>query len=211
MTAPAIDPGALAAAAEWRLLATLLARPREGWDEEVAKLAGEVRDRALAAAAAAARGATEGPYHALLGPGGAASAREAAHAGFTDPGRLLADLRARYEAFAFLPAAEEPADHLSVECDFLAWLHLKEAYARLRDDAGAAEVTREERRRFLAEHVAVAGRRFVKGLPEGAPAYLRGAAAALAARLPDVAPVPDGPEPDPLAGGCPLGGGCGDG
>lgn len=159
----------LGAAAEWRLLAMLLSRPRPGWREELEALAREAgADGALAAAVAAAGDAGEGAYHALLGAGGVASPREAAHAGFLDPGRILADLAARYAAFGFSPAGEEPDDHLSIECDFVAYLFLKEAYARTRGEGEAADVTREARGRFLADHVAVAGHGFARKLPEGA-------------------------------------------
>lgn len=195
----------LAAAVEWRLLALLLARPRAGWQEELSALAAEAGDAALREAAGAARGAAEGPYHALLGPGGPASPREAAHSGFADPGRLLADLRARYAAFGFDPQSEEPDDHLSVECDFVAYLHLKEGYALASGQAEAASVTREARTRFLAEHAAVAGRRLVERLPAESPRHLRAAAEILAARLPDVPPAPaGGSDEDPLCGGCPA-------
>jgi nitrate reductase assembly molybdenum cofactor insertion protein NarJ len=200
------------AAAEWRLLSLLLSRPRDGWDEEVSAVAAEVGDPALREGARAARGAGEGAYHALLGPGGPASAREAAYAGFTDPGRILADLAARYAAFGFA-AADEPGDHLAVQCGFVSYLCLKEAFAVARGREGEALVAREERARFLAEHLSAAGRGFASRLPEGAPEHLRAAAAALEARVPE-APVAASPGPeDPLQGGCPAGGcpagGCG--
>ncbi len=207
MSALPVDAGAaLAAATQWRLLALLLSRPRPGWREEVEALAREVgADEALRAAASSSRDAREGAYHALLGAGGVASPREAAHAGFLDPGRILADLAACYGAFGFTPRGEEPDDHLAVECDFVAYLFLKEAYALARREEGAAEVTREVRGRFVAEHVAVAGRRFAAKLPEGAPAYLFAAAECLATRLPapprDEARTPDEEPPDD---GCPM-------
>jgi len=198
----------LAAAAEWRLLGLLLSRPRPGWREELAAVAREVPDRQLRRAADAAAQASEGAYHALLGAGGVASPRAAAHAGFQDPGRLLADLAGRYAAFGFAPRAEEPDDHLSVECDFVSYLFLKEAYARARSQADAAELTRQARARFLAEHLAIAGPRLAQKLPEGAPPYLALAAASLAARLPEAPPALSGCEPapecDPLGGGCPA-------
>lgn len=197
-----------AAAAEWRLLSLLLSRPREGWHEELSAVASEVSDAALREAARATCCAREGAYHALLGPGGPASAREAAYAVFADPGRILADLAARYEAFGFAARAEEPGDHLAVLCGFVSYLYLKEAFAAARGRDDEALVTREERTRFLAEHVSIAGRGFAARLPDGAPEHLCAAAAALTARLPDVPPGPArGPE-DPLEGGCPAGG-CG--
>ncbi|OFX24969.1 MAG: hypothetical protein A2V77_24140 [Anaeromyxobacter sp. RBG_16_69_14] len=196
----------LTAAAEWRLLSLLLSRPCAGWHEEVAALSGEVDDPRLREAALAAHCATEGAYHALLGPGGPASLREAAYAGFGDPGRILADLTERYGAFGFTPRAEEADDHLSVECGFVSYLFLKEAYALLRGEEEAAAVTREERTRFLSEHTAVAGRRVAERLPAGAPGYLLAAAALLAARLPAAPPAVEvGTEQqDPLGGGCPA-------
>lgn len=209
MTFMSVDVGPeLAAAAEWRLLALLLSRPRPGWREELVALAREVPDGRLRRAASAAAPATEGAYHALLGAGGVASPRAAAHAGFLDPGRLLADLAGRYAAFGFTPGAEEPDDHLSVECDFVSYLLLKEAYARARDEPEAAAVTREARERFLVEHLALAGARLAGKLPPDAPAYLALAAASLAARLPEPPPAAPGCEPgpecDPLGGGCPA-------
>ena len=214
MTAPIIESDAparlgelreqLSAAAEWRLLSLLLSRPRPGWYEEVSALAREVGDPQLRQAALEARDATEGAYHALLGAGGPASPREAAHAGFGDPGRILSDLTLRYGAFGFSPRAEEADDHLAVECGFVSYLFLKEAYALARGEEEAAAVTREQRARFLAEHAAVAGRGFAGKLPAGSPGYLLATAAALAERLPATPTVPEaGPEQDPLDGGCP--------
>jgi nitrate reductase assembly molybdenum cofactor insertion protein NarJ len=199
----------LAAAAEWRMLALLLSRPRPGWRDELDALRrGRCDDERLRAAAAAAQDAREGDYHALLGAGGAASPRAAAHAGFLDPGRILADLAARYAAFGFAPRAEEPDDHLSVECDFVAYLFLKEAYARARGEEEAAAVTREARAKFLAEHVALVGHRFAAKLPDAAPRHLVAAARCLVERLPTPPATGDEtalPEEDPLCDGCPGG------
>ena len=195
---------ALGGAAEWRLLAMLLSRPRPGWREEMDALAREAgADGLLGEAVGAAGDAGEGAYHALLGAGGIASPREAAHAGFLDPGRILADLAARYAAFGFSPRSEEPHDHLAVECDFVAYLFLKEAYARARGESEAGDVTREARDRFLADHVAVAGHGFARKLPERSPGYLVGAARCLVARLPE-APSREhrAPDEDPLGDGC---------
>lgn len=190
-------------ATEWRLLALLLSRPGAGWREELCALARESSDPLLRRAAEA-EDAGEGAYHALLGAGGPASPREAAYLGFEDPGRLLADLAARYAAFGFAPRAGEPDDHAAVECDFVSYLFLKEAYALHAGSAGAADLAREARARFLVEHAAVAGRGFAARLPAGAPQYLRAATEALVARLPEVAPRPAAPPvDDAFACGCP--------
>jgi hypothetical protein len=206
---PAPIRSLLAEAAAFRLLAVLFSRPRPGLAEEARALAAEVGDAELATAADALAAAGEGPYHALLGPGGAAPGREAGHLGLGDPGRTLAALGARYRAFGFAPAGEEPADHVAVECDFAAWLHLKEAFALLRREVEAAEVTRVERERFLADHLGPVGHGIAARLPGEAPPHLAAAARALARRLP-AAPRPPAPpvhgeeEEDPLAGGCPM-------
>jgi nitrate reductase assembly molybdenum cofactor insertion protein NarJ len=201
---------ALGAAAEWHLLALLLSRPRPGWRDELVALAGTAGvDRGLVEAVAAAANAGEGAYHALLGAGGVASPRAAAHAGFLDPGRLLADLAARYAAFGFSPRLEEPDDHLATECDFVAYLFLKEAFANVRGDGEAVAVTREARARVVAEHVALIGHRFAGRLPADAPTHLLAAARWLQKRLPAPTPAGDGrpeggPQEDPLAEGCPA-------
>jgi TorA maturation chaperone TorD len=179
-------------AAEWRLLSLLLSRPAAGWREEVRALAREASGE-LGRAAADLEDATEGAYHALLGPGAPASPREAAHAGFLDPGRILADLQARYQAFAFAARAGEPADHLAVECDFVSYLLLKEAYALARGEPEQADIARQARLRFLTDHLAPTGRRFAEKLPALAPGHLREAARALTARLPDVPAPPEAP------------------
>jgi hypothetical protein len=203
MTTPLELRPPLAAAAEWRLLAVLLSRPRPGWGEELRAASSEVGGD-LRRAVAEAAGAGEGAYHALLGAGGAASPREAAHAGFVDPGRILADLAATYEAFGFRPSAEEPDDHLAVECDFVAYLFLKEAYALASGAPENAEIARETRARFLAEHVSIAGHGVARKLPPQAPAYLALAAEALSRRLPEPpAAAATGCPADPLEGGCP--------
>ncbi|HET9598441.1 MAG TPA: molecular chaperone TorD family protein [Anaeromyxobacteraceae bacterium] len=195
----------LAGAAEWRLLSLLLSRPRQGWHEEVRAVAGEVGDPLLREAATRAEGASEGPYHALLGAGAAASPREAARLGFGDPGRALADLAAQYAAFGFAPRQEEPDDHLAVECDFASYLFLKEAYAVCAGSAADAAVARDARARFLREHAALAGTGFASALPDGAPPYLRCVGDAIAGRLPAVAMPHDVPSSeDPLGDGCAL-------
>ena len=196
----------LAQAAAWRLLAHLFTRPRDGFAPEAEALAREVRDPVLREGAELARGAEEGPYHALLGPGGRASAREVAYRGFLDPGRLLSELAGLYEAFGFAPRSEEPDDHLSVEADFVAYLLVKEIHARAGGRDDAAEITRDARNCFLAEHVAILAKGFAAKL-EGGPRYLELAARALARRvegIPIAEPTSRPPETDPLECGCPL-------
>jgi len=173
----------VAEAAEWRLIALLLERPRTGWHAEVAALAREVRERALSDAAEAARNATEGEYLRLLGPG-RISPREVSYRTFEDPGRILADLAATYAAFAFQPRAEEPVDHLALEAGFIGYLLLKEAFAVARGDAEAASTTAAARRDFLSAHL-TAARPFAQRLAAAGHSYLASSSRALAARVPE--------------------------
>ena len=144
---------ALAEAAEWRLLGLLLERPRAGWWEEVASLACEARNPELRAAADETARATEEGYLAALGPGGAVSPREVAYIGMEDPARVIADLHALYQAFAYRPAAEDPPDHVALQAGFAGYLKLKEAYARAKGDEAAAETTAQALRRFVESHL----------------------------------------------------------
>jgi len=68
----------------------------------------------------------------------------------------LGDLNGFYQAFGLaLNAAErERADHVSCECEFLAFLALKEAYALERGDASMLVETRKAERLFLRDHLA---------------------------------------------------------
>jgi hypothetical protein len=173
----------ISAAAEWRLIALLLERPRAGWHGEVAALGREVRDPALCAAAQAAHDAGEGEYLRLVGPGGHVSPREVSYRSFEDPGRILADLAATYAAFAFQPRAEEPLDHLAVEAGFVGYLLLKEAFAVARGDGEAVQTTAAARHAFLEAHLDAA-RPFAARLTAAGGSYLATSARVLAERVP---------------------------
>lgn len=158
-------------AAEWRLLGLLLERPRPERREELAALAREVGDPALRSIAIELRDLDEGLYLELLGPGGPASPREVAYRWHDDPGWTLSDLASTYSAFGYRPRAEDPADHVAVETGFVAYLWLKEAYARLRGEG--ADVTREARERFVAAHLSTLAAGLASRLePAPAPALL---------------------------------------
>ncbi len=143
-------------AGAWRLIGLLLEYPRDDWRDEVQTLARQVADSELGKAAAVTlEAASEGAYLAAMGPGGAASPREVAYCGFQEPGKLLADLAAFYTAFAYRPRLDEPPDHVAVEAGFVAYLRLKEAYARSRGMPRDGEVAAEAARTFIADHLAV--------------------------------------------------------
>jgi nitrate reductase assembly molybdenum cofactor insertion protein NarJ len=173
----------LGEAAAWRLLGLLFERPRQDWRREVEMLSREVVDPEITAAAEAAREeAGEGLYLALLGPGGPVSLREVTYRGMEDPGRIIADISAFYEAFAFQAETEEAPDHLSVEAGFLGYLCLKEAYARARGNEEEAEVAAQAAARFREEHLPKLAWPVADGLAEAGVRYLVLAAAALTRR-----------------------------
>jgi len=170
-------------ATEWRLLGLLFERPREGWWQEVETLSREVADPEITPAADAAREeATEGPYLALVGPGGPVSLREVAYRGMEDPGRIIADLSGFYDAFAFQPETEEAPDHLAVEAGFLGYLCLKEAYAWARGIEDEAEIAAQAAARFREEHLSTLAWPVAERLEIADVRYLSLAAAALARR-----------------------------
>ena len=173
----------LAEAVEWRLMGLLLERPRSGWEDEVKSLGSEVLDEPLRAAAEAAREATEGTYLGLLGPGGFVSPREVAYRPQEDPGKIMSDLAAFYEAFAFSPKAEDPLDHIAVEAGFAGYLRMKEVYALSRGDTEAAATTAESFVHFLEGHLGTFVDPFASNLePSGVP-YLFETAQALRIRV----------------------------
>jgi nitrate reductase assembly molybdenum cofactor insertion protein NarJ len=144
----------IARAARWRLLGLLLERPRAGWSAEIERLAAEIDDPTFRAAASAARDTSEGEYHALLGPGAPLSPREASVLGLGDPGWNLSELARFFEAFGFVPRAEDPPDHVAVEVGFVGFLELKESLAWAYGDAEAAQTVAAARSAFVARHLA---------------------------------------------------------
>lgn len=171
-------------AACWRLVGLLLERPRGPvWQAEALALAREVHDDALASAAEAAAGADEGRYLAAIGPEGRVSGREGGHDRASDPGRLLSDLQAHYQAFDYEPASAEPPDHVSVEAGFVSHLRLKEAGACAGGENEAAETTAQTTARFLEEHVATWAGPLAEALREAADPHLAAAAEAAFRRV----------------------------
>jgi nitrate reductase assembly molybdenum cofactor insertion protein NarJ len=180
-------------AAEWRLIGLLFEYPSSGWREQVVGLAAEVTDPRLRAAAGdALEQAAEGVYQSIFGPGGPVSPREVTYLGGIQLGYLLSELVACYDAFAYRPATAEADDHLSVECGFVAYLKLKQAYAISCGDSDHAQVTAEAAAQFLAEHLSAMAEPIGQGLASGFPSYLSLAAELLLERTgpPQSAPAP---------------------
>jgi nitrate reductase assembly molybdenum cofactor insertion protein NarJ len=141
-------------AAEWHLLSLLLSRPTAERKREVRGLGDEIAlPRLRQVARDWEENAEEGSYLQLLGPGGIVAARAVAYRPFADPGWMLADISRHHQAFGFHPAAEEPADHIAALADFVAYLLLKEAYARACGEDQDAALTRGAMERFIEEYL----------------------------------------------------------
>ena len=93
----------------------------------------------------------------------------------------LSDLGAFFAAFGLRPRPEERdrADHVSCECEFMAFLARKEAFALEREDERMLEQTRKGQRLFLRDHLgrfaAALGTRLGREDPEGFYGALGGA------------------------------------
>lgn len=141
-------------AAEWRLLSLLFEYPAPPWRERVAALAPDLAGtRFREAAEHALAEMEEGLYHSVFGPAGPVPPREAAYVDGVQLGYLMADLEARYAAFGYRPQTPEAADHVAVECGFVAWLKLKQDYALESNDAGHAAITADAARSFIDDHL----------------------------------------------------------
>jgi nitrate reductase assembly molybdenum cofactor insertion protein NarJ len=142
-------------AAEWRLMSLLFECPTGDWKTQVKKLACEIGDPDLKKAAESAQTeASEGLYHSVFGPGGPAPAREVSYRDWVQPGYLLSELAAFYDAFSYQPCLRETPDHIAVETGFIAYLKLKEAFAEECSESEKAKVTAEAADNFVAEHLA---------------------------------------------------------
>ncbi len=174
----------LKTAAEWRLLGLLFERPQPGWREGLRGLCAEVGDSRLRAAARRALDASEGEYLRMLGPGGMISPREVAYCGQEDPGRVMAELAGFYEAFGYHPRAEDPMDHIAVECGFVGYLFLKEAFGRADNDQSRATLAADARTQFIDRHLARLAGAVAHRLDGVDGSYLSHPARLLAARVP---------------------------
>ncbi len=160
-------------AAEWRMISLLFECPVGEWHRDVEGLAGEVADPDLRKAAEWARSqAGEGLYHAIFGPGGPAPAREISYRDWVQPGYLLSELSAYYQAFAYSPKTGEVPDHVAVEAGFVAYLKMKEAFALMCGEKENAELTSKAAQTFLDDHLAKMSEQIAKSLSESEIDYL---------------------------------------
>jgi nitrate reductase assembly molybdenum cofactor insertion protein NarJ len=141
-------------AAEWRLISLFFECPNEYWKKEVNALAQEVMDEDLKIAAQAAEiEGNEGLYHSILGPGGPAPSREISYNSWAEPGYLMSELTAYYQAFAYQPETKEAIDHISVEAGFIGYLYFKQAYAVVCGKDEEAKITDEAIEHFIKNHL----------------------------------------------------------
>jgi nitrate reductase assembly molybdenum cofactor insertion protein NarJ len=166
-------------ACEWRMAGLLFEYPAGAWHDRVQALTQTSGSAVLAQAADAALvQASEGLHYSLFGPGGPVSPREVSYSPSLQPGYLLSELSAYYEAFGYTPEMEETPDHIAVEAGFAAYLRLKEAYALMCGDHERATVTREAAESFVRQHLASMAQPIYQALEANGPPYL-----AIAARL----------------------------
>jgi nitrate reductase assembly molybdenum cofactor insertion protein NarJ len=183
-------------AAEWRLLSMLFECPKDAWRTQLPALAAEVEDLELKSAAEDALAeASEGLFHHTFGPGGPAPAREATYHQTVQLGYLMSELQAYYNAFAYRPQTAEPADHVSVETGFIAYLKLKEVYALACEDEERAATAAESAQRFNEEHLANIAQPLAERLKDSGIRYLSKAAMVLSRR---VGPPPKARSPLPI-------------
>lgn len=176
-------------ACTWRLLSLLLSRPHPQTQHAVREIAREVHDPALAQIAEAwCESASEGAYHALLGPGGVVSARVVPYRGFADPGWMLAEIARIHDAFAFHPQSEEPSDHVGSLCELVSYLWLKEAYARELGDENAIGLTREAREHIVNAYLAPVAAVMAERLEACGANQWSAVASCLAAKVPPPPP-----------------------
>jgi nitrate reductase assembly molybdenum cofactor insertion protein NarJ len=171
-------------AAEWRMISLLFDCPRGDWFKQVDELADQVTDIKLKQAAIAVRHeASEGLFHSIFGPGGPAPGREVSYRSWVEPGQLLSELAAFYSAFCYTPATGEVTDHISVETGFVAYLRLKELYARESGDDESAEITADAANRFMSDHISKYAQKVNKLFSASGIEYLRLASEALFERV----------------------------
>lgn len=165
--------GHLERAAEWRLLAQIFAYPDPGWTRRLALLGECVREtRLVKLAEVAAREASPELWMRLFGPAGPVRIRSVSFEGGLQPGYLLAELAAFYEAFGYAAPAVCAPDELSALLDFAAWLEVKLAYASVQGDREAAEVTVRALESFLSRFVSAAAWRVFRQLEGLGPDFL---------------------------------------
>lgn len=171
-------------AADWMLIALLFDCPTGDWKSRVRDLAKEVKDFQLKTAAQfACVEAGEGLYHSIFGPGGPAPPREVTYRSWVQPGYLLSEISAFYNAFSYQPKSAETPDHIAIETGFIAFLKLKEAFALSCGEKENAKIAAKASRDFTREHLSKFVQQITKSLACSEIEYLALASAALLKRV----------------------------
>ena len=171
-------------AAEWRLISLLFDCPQGDWFRQVSLLGEQVKDRRLTKAARAAqKEASEGFFHSIFGPGGPAPGREVSYRSWVEPGQMLSELSAYYDAFGFKTRTNELPDHIAVEAGFVGYLRLKELYARECGDDKNAEITADAAVSFIEDHLSKYSEKLNSLLSNSGIKYLEIAGEALFERV----------------------------
>lgn len=153
-----------------------------GEDAEVLEAAGEWRARAQDTGFAA----LEADFRHLFGntSRGLAPPYETEYGGggpFYQP-QQLSDIAGFYRAFGLdvSPEQHERCDHFCCECEFMCFLHAKEAHALISGDPEMAEAVVTAQRLFLRDHLGQFSRSFLHRVMQNAPESWHAAAAAFA-------------------------------
>ena len=99
-------------------------------------------------------------------------AREVSYRGGMQPGYLMAELAAYYDAFGYQPALDEPDDHMAVTLGFVSYLKLKQAYALAAGDTERARIAEEAAANFLKDHLAAYAAPVAAALENSGPDFL---------------------------------------
>jgi hypothetical protein len=184
--------GILNNAAEWRLIAMLLERPRLHTLPQIGCIAKEILAADLKEIVVLAMNATEECYLQYFGPGGLLSPREVAYIGWGDPGKMMSEIGLLYESFSFAPRSEDPSDHIAVEANFISYLYIKEAYALLNQEDENAETAKAVRKKFIEEHFGILLYGLARKLNGSEPVYISKTLTAASTRIEPYAvqPVP---------------------
>lgn len=191
-------------AAGWRLLAQIFSYPGKDWAARIEVLLECIADTRLTGLGRKALNESSPElWMRLFGPAGPVRTRAVAWEGGLQPGYLLAELAAYYGAFGYEPPADSAPDQLAVLLDFAAWLDLKLAYACVRQDREAKEITQRALETFLSRFVAPAAWPVYRQLEQTGPDFLA-EAARLAAERSGAEPAAHEWTPRGWTGGDPL-------
>jgi TorA maturation chaperone TorD len=165
---------ALARAARYRFVATLLEPPRQGRQEALCALARELLPDTGIEIHAVLRPDDEwvkAEYQNLFAPRGPISpfASDHVEGGLSDKGFFLGDVAGFYRAFGFEAALRELADHFATIFSFLAFLAAKQAYGAFSKETDQIEIAAEAEQKFLHAFVRSNLPIFLEKLESAAP------------------------------------------